>query len=232
MIDIHSHILPGLDDGAADLDTALAMARMAVADGIIGMIATPHISHDSALAREEIARQVAALNAALAEQGISLAIYAGAEVPLGHELAGSSYLLHNGPYILVEFPHSHIPGNAAEQLFALRCAGLIPIIAHPERNGEVLREPERLVELVAAGALSQLTAESLTGELGSQVQQCSHYLLRKKLGHFLATDCHSLRFRRPKIKKALKIARRLLGKDPAQRLVGANPEAVINGTPL
>lgn len=231
MIDIHSHILPGIDDGALNLDTSLAMAKIAVKDGICAMFATPHIQWGQEISPEQIKKQTAELNSILVDHKIPLTIYAGAEVPMGPEICSwRSHWLHNGPYILVEFPHSHIPTHARDYLYALQCEGLIPIIAHPERNGAVMQSPDLLVELVSTGCLTQITAESVTGEMGTQVQHCCHYLLREKVVHFLATDCHSTGFRKPLLKKAHKIVGRIVGKKQADSLVSKHPEAVINGT--
>ena len=233
MIDIHSHILPGIDDGASDPEISLEMARMAAKDGIHAIFATPHVQLGDDISPEEIKEKVAQLNDLIAAHNIPLAIYPGAEVRIGSEICSwANYCLHNGPYILVEFIHTHITVSAREQLHELQREGLIPIIAHPERNGAILQRPDLLVELLASGCKAQITAESVTGELGPQVQHCSHYLLRKKAVHFLATDSHSPSFRKPQLKKALKIVGRIMGKKQAEQLVNEYPEAVLNGTTL
>lgn len=232
MIDIHSHILPGVDDGPADQDTALAMARMAVKDGITTMIATPHVE-GPALAAQDIHDHVSRFNTLLQENDIRLNVVAGAEVAYHADLASlSGYCLHHGPFVLIELPHSHIPKGAGEFLYELKIKGYQPIIAHPERNRDVLTDPQLLLDLLDPHISIQLTAESVTGELGPHIQQCAHYLLRRQAVHFLASDAHGLKNRKPLLAKARKIAAKIIGKKAAAKLVEDNPAAVLNGKPL
>lgn len=173
------------------------------------------------------------LNGRLAREEIPVTVLGGGDVSsLFLPPDPTPYTLHNGPYILIEFPHSHLPANAGELLFNLSISGFIPIITHPERNLGVVRKPERLLDLIDSNIKVQLTADSLTGLFGKDVAACARFLLKKKIVHFLATDAHSPDYRRPILTKGLKIAGQILGKEEALKLVTTNPAAVIEGRRL
>ncbi|MEA2115030.1 MAG: CpsB/CapC family capsule biosynthesis tyrosine phosphatase [Thermodesulfobacteriota bacterium] len=229
MIDIHCHILAGIDDGADRLQTSLAMATMAARDGITTIIATPHT--DGVIVNQRVVQQaVDQLNTELAIRGIDLEIAAGYEIPAHLVCDLQSHTIADSCYILVEFPHQYLPEDAVETLYTLVQAGRKPIIAHPERNASVLRNPDLLRELVAVGGMVQLTAASVTGDFGPDIQHCANYLLRNQLVHFLATDSHSPTFRKPVLSPARKAAARLIGREEADRLVTDNPQAILNET--
>lgn len=229
MIDIHCHILPGIDDGATDLSVSLAMARLAVADGTRTLVATPHVDK-SLIAPEEIRDRVRILQAHLDSENIPLRLLAGAD---GASHLGADHLsdhtIGDGPYLLLEFPHSHVPVNSGQLIFELQTRGLIPIITHPERNPSIVRSPDILEPLVAAGALVQLTCGSLLGEFGAAARACARHLLRKGQVHFLASDGHSASWRPPVMSAAVKAAAKLIGDAAAADLVVAHPEKVIKG---
>jgi protein-tyrosine phosphatase len=227
MIDIHCHILPDIDDGPKDEHEALAMARAAVADGITTIIATPHIQ-EPRLRPELIASRTEALNHLLQLRQVPLTVVAGCEVS-SHTDADqwSQYGLYNSRYVLVEFPHSHLPSYTGSLLQSVLDHGLLPIIAHPERNPGVLRNPGLLEPLVRLGVKVQLTADSLLGTFGPAIQQCSAYLLRRKLVHFLASDAHSASYRLPVLSKGVRAAAKLIGPKAAEMLVSAHPQAVL-----
>ncbi len=227
MIDIHCHILPGIDDGADRLQTSLAMATMAARDGITTVIATPHT--DGVIVNQRVVQQaVDQLNTELTGQGIDLEIAAGYEIPAELVCDLQSHTIADSCYVLVEFPHQYLPEDAVETLYTLVQAGKKPIIAHPERNASVLRNPDLLRELVAVGGMVQLTAASVTGDFGPDIQHCANYLLRNQLVHFLATDSHSPTFRKPVLSPARKAAARLIGREEADRLVVDNPKVILN----
>ena len=229
MIDIHCHILPGIDDGADRLQTSLTMATMAAQDGITTIIATPHT--DGVTVNKRVVQQsVDQLNTELANHGIDLKVAGGYEIPAELVCDLQSHTIADSCYILVEFPHQYLPEDAVETLYTLVQAGRKPIIAHPERNGSVLRNPELLRDLVAVGSMVQLTAASVTGDFGPDIQRCANYLLRNRLVHFLATDSHSPTFRKPVLSPARKAAARLIGREQADRLVIDNPQAILNET--
>ncbi len=228
MIDIHCHILPGIDDGAPDLNASLAMADMAVADGIEVVIATPHIDGSGYLSMAMINTAVDQLNSVLQQRGIALVVLPGAEVQahVAIQLA-KQFSLASGSFFLLEFPHSHLPSDSVDLVYSLVRQGLTPIIAHPERNREISMEPGKLTLLIEAGARAQITAGSLTGELGANAQTCARFLLKRNMVHFMATDSHSPNFRKPMLSKAVKKAKKYLGRQGALALVRDNPLALL-----
>jgi protein-tyrosine phosphatase len=228
LIDIHCHILPGLDDGPRFIETSIDMAALAARDGIRAIIATPH-TDGIRVNKDAVKKAVGILNTALADKKIEIAVYNGYEIPsnlvsklaANHTLAGSNYTL-------LEFPHTHLPADAQLTVSWAVAQGIVPIIAHPERNPDILANPDLLADLLSAGALAQLTAASITGEMGYDIQRCSLYLLKKKQVHFIATDSHSPTFRQPVLSEAYKIVKKLLGWEEADRLTNHNPGKVIH----
>lgn len=207
--DLHCHILPGIDDGARDLPQALAMARIAVDDGIETVFATPH--HLNGVYRnpaDSVRAGVARLQAALDAEGIALKLLPGAENHLVPELPkalreGSALTLGDfGRAALVELPVHEIPIGAEELLDNIRGHGIVPIIAHPERNTSLRRNPDRLADWVGAGCLAQVTAQSCTGRFGEAVQLGSRTMIDRGLIHFVASDAHRDRRRIPQIEPA------------------------------
>ena len=239
MIDLHCHILPGMDDGPETMREAIQMARAAVDDGIYTLVATPHINTASLdltdlfafstkmqKALDELRYQCTVLD-------IPLILMAGGEVNTG---MGMDYIrpfaINSESYVLVEFPHSFLPGDAAETIFNCVMAGFTPIIAHPERNQSVLERPDRLGDLIRAGALLQITGGSLLGNFSGHPKACAEHLLKMGLVSFLASDAHSSSHRRPVLSSAVRAAARFIGAEPARDLVWANPRAVISGRSL
>ncbi len=232
MIDIHCHILPAIDDGPATLAEALDMARLAVADGVETIFATPHISPQG-LQREEVLAATTALQEAVAAAGFDLRLLPGGDCSSHLDTdALCANLMHNGPYLLLEFPHTYLPGDAAEQVFELTTHGIIPVITHPERNADVLRDPKRLEPILEAGGLVQMTCQSLTGGFGAESRACARHFLRQGYVHFLASDGHSASWRKPVLSAGYKVATRLIGVARANALVMDNPARLISGERL
>ena len=197
MIDLHSHILSGLDDGAATPADSLELARSAVADGIHMLAATPHVRDDYPTEPGAMEAGVAALRAALGEAAIPLRLLPGGEVALDRldrlsvgERARFG-LGGNPSYLLVEFPYYGWPSDLGERLLRLQVEGVTPVLAHPERSADVQAAPERLESFVAAGILVQLTAASLDGRLGRHPRATSLALLELRLAHLVASDAHA-----------------------------------------
>ena len=235
MIDLHCHLLPGIDDGPDTLEAALALARQALAGGIVKAILTPHIlprRYDNTLAgiREATARFRAALDA----RSIGLAIGCAAEVRIGPEvitLAEEQTLPLLGTVdgygvVLLEFPDSHIlPGS--DKL----CAWLLnrkirPLIAHPERNKEVMRNVETIAPFVQMGCWLQLTAGSVAGVFGPRCRERSHQLLERGWAHVLASDAHDMPGRKPELEPGRAAAEEIVGEAEAWRLVRERPAAI------
>lgn len=193
MIDLHSHVLPGLDDGAADLEEAVAICAAAAADGIEVLAATPHVRHDYPTTVEQMERGLAALRAAA---GGLVRLVGGGEIDIDEldrsrdELARFA-LAGNPRYLLVETPYAGWPLDLPEKLFRLRTEGITPVLAHPERNSEVQQRPELLEPIVLGGTLVQLTAASIDGRIGRRAQACAATLLRRNFAHLLASDAHA-----------------------------------------
>ena len=202
MIDIHCHILPGLDDGASDLEVSLEMCRVAQADGIKIIVATPHCQNGLYQNNQgTILPVVDQLKKRLNTEGISLEILPGADIHLSPEiipfLKDNPQLLLGGRYFLLELPAQSIPHEIRDLIFKLQLAGYAPIITHPERNTVIQGRPSLLEEWVGSGVLVQVTAMSLTGAFGGLVEDCAWQLLRSGLIQVIATDAHSRRRRPP-----------------------------------
>ncbi|MFD2614073.1 tyrosine-protein phosphatase [Paenibacillus gansuensis] len=201
MIDIHTHILPGVDDGAQTLEASLDMVRAAAAEGISVLIATPHHANgrdynEAGFVRE----QVALLNESIQAAQIQLRIAAGQEVRLYNNLlddleAGKLQTLDDSRYLLVELPSSRVPRELPDVVYELLLMGIVPIIAHPERNAEIAAKPETMQQLVDQGALGQVTTHSLLGTFGKKIQKSSFDLCRQNLIHFVSSDAHNLTHR-------------------------------------
>lgn len=229
MIDLHCHILPGVDDGAKSDAEAAAMAIIARDDGIRKIVATPHIAGNNP-PPQQIVAEAKRLNEFLAGSGIEIEIIPGAEVnALLHHSLIKNYLFNQTNHVLIEFPHTHLPRDAAKVIFNLRINGFRPVIAHPERNPSVIANPQVILDLLDDGVYLQITAASITGRFGAAIQKCSHELLKKEAVHFIASDGHSATQRRPLLSEAVTAAARIIGRDQALKLVADNPAALLAG---
>lgn len=236
MIDLHCHILPGLDDGAVDMAESVEMARIAREDGVRSVVATPHVFRDGsdpkvltqiAGKRDELAKE-------LAKAGIDIEIVCGAEVYFSHEFLEEvrkkrkRIVINGSAYLFVEFPSDHVYSGARHIFFDLMNDGIIPIIAHPERNTDFQKEPGRLYELVQMGALAQANCRSFLGGYGTRVRETAESFLGLNLIQIIASDGHSPRTRAPRMKAAVAAAAKIIGEGAATAMATANPEAVIN----
>lgn len=234
-VDIHCHLLPGLDDGAATLDDALAMAQMAVEDGIGTIVATPHQLGNHANNSGATIRQTAArFQAVLESRRIPLRVLPGADVRIEPELVRKIRvgdvvtLADRRKHVLLELPHEvYLP---LDRLLAeLHAAQLTGILSHPERNHGILMQPGVLRPLVERGCLLQITAGSLTGTFGAQSQRLSESLIEQGLVHFVSTDAHGLRSRSPRLAQAFERVAELAGHETAIDLCCHNPARVAAG---
>lgn len=197
VIDLHSHILPGLDDGARDLEESLEIVRALAQDGVRIVAATPHVRDDYPTAPEAMERALALVRAAVSEVGLAIDVRGGAEISLGRlgrlgpgEL--ERYGLGGNPrLVLLEYPYHGLPLSLASECSQLRQRGIVPVIAHPERSREVQERPEDLRGAVGAGAVVQLTAASIEGRLGRAAASCARRLLELELAHLIASDAHA-----------------------------------------
>jgi protein-tyrosine phosphatase len=197
VIDLHSHILPGIDDGARSLEEARELARLAVREGVTAIAATPHVRADYPTTPERMERGVSELQRDFGDQGIRLEVVRGGEVDIERLSALSEAdlerftLAGGGRYLLLEFPYFGWPLALDAAVATLVGLGLTPVLAHPERNATVQERPSRLGGLVAAGALVQVTAGSLAGAFGRSSRNAARALVASGLVHVLASDAHS-----------------------------------------
>jgi len=244
VIDIHSHILPGLDDGAATWDDALKMAQLAVADGIRVMVATPHLFKERVVdpkkinTKNEILNCIEEFKERLAAADIALEILPGCDVPLSLEalqLLQDDLLLTINDlkrYLLLELPATSIPPATAEICFMMQSKGVTPIISHPERHLIIQEAPEKLKRLIDLGCLGQITAGSLTGKFGRHAARASRQLIKKGYIHVMASDAHDLSGRAPQLSPALDELAKLVGPEQARAMVTGIPEKIIKGAPV
>ncbi|MFC4777874.1 tyrosine-protein phosphatase [Paenibacillus sp. GCM10023252] len=198
MIDIHTHILPGIDDGAKNLDESFDLARAASDEGITDVIATPH-HYDGRFSNiaQDVRDRVQSLNEKLQKEQIQLTVHPGQEIHVHKELLlgierGTLTTLASTSYLLLEMPPANIPSYLEELIYELKLQGKQVIIAHPERNAEVAKQPERLAELIEAGAYAQMTTHSLLGGFGRGVERTAWSLCRQGLIHYVSSDAHHL----------------------------------------
>lgn len=239
MLDLHNHILPGLDDGAADWREALSMARLAAEDGIEGVVCTPHwICGLFENGRTRILEAVEVLKDKLAQEAIPLAVYPGCELRLHHDIPGRIEAREvltfndNGRYALIELPDEFLPRTLEHFFWEIQARNITPVISHPERNPALMRKPMRLYKLVEMGSLLQVTSSSVLGGFGSEVRKFAVELLEHRMVHVIATDSHGPRRRSPKLSECHAQVAGLLGEETARRLFHENPERIIHGEPV
>jgi protein-tyrosine phosphatase len=237
MIDIHTHILPGVDDGAKDLSEALAMARLAVADGLTHLFATPHHRDYTSLSRLEVARRVAQLQAELDQAGIPLTLLTGHEVRLyddmfddwDNSLAGP---LGHSLYVLAEPLFTHYDRHTDELLFELFDRGYMPVMAHPERIRPIQDNLALIEPFLARGGLTQITATSMTGNNDWRAKKTAETMLRNGMAHIIASDAHHSYYRPPTLAAARDAAALIVGSEQASAMVSARPMAIVKNEPM
>jgi len=234
VIDIHSHILPKIDDGARSLNEALKMAAVAAADGIEQMVCTPHLFNGLSRNPEhaEIEDRVGELQRAIGDGGLK--VLPGSEVRVSRTIvkrvrANLVTKINGKNYMLVELPTPSVPRGIQGLFKQLKLQGVNPILVHPERNFEIQRQPSIAADLVADGVLIQVTAMSVTGQFGAAAKICAESLLKHRCVHFLATDAHRPEKRAPILSRGRDAAAAIIGQEAARRLVEDNPLAVVTG---
>ena len=236
MIDLHNHMLPGLDDGALNWKQSLAMGQMAVEDGIQGIVCTPHwvVGHFENR-RTVIVGQVKTLQEKLQSAGIPLKVYPGAELHLDFDipekiLSGELATLNDtGRFALIELPMDVVPRNMKHFFWRLQAADITPIISHPERNSALRRHPSRLFRWVQMGVLTQVTAASLIGRFGTDARKFAVSLLEHRMVHIIGTDAHDTGDRIPQLSEGLREAEKIVGKETAREMVLENPQHILQG---
>jgi protein-tyrosine phosphatase len=233
-VDIHTHILPALDDGPRDLDVAVALVRAAVADGTSVLVATSHSDEVRALRldRTRLESRLDVVRQAVAGAGIAVNLLTGVEVHLEqasvqHLLSGNVCTLNDSRYVLAEPPMGTLPASFDSTLAHLQQAGFIPVIAHPERNFSVTREFDHLRRWAAQGYVIQLTAASLTGGFGRRSAKVAWEAISQGLAHVVASDAHDALHRPPTLSTAFYDVVQGAGADIATLLFDANPRAIL-----
>jgi protein-tyrosine phosphatase len=231
--DIHCHILPGLDDGAENSETALEMARKAWEKGTRHIIATPHVIIGSVKQnREHVRESINALTRQLQDKGLNLTIYPGCEVFICPDLPdlyekGHIFTLNGSRYMLIELPMMEIPSYTEAVLYELQLKGIVPIIAHPERNQMLQRDMHFLQKAVERGILAQVNSGSITGLYGKAAKRTALKMIEANFIHFVASDAHTNRSRTTNLSKAAKIVQGLFGQAIMETLFINNGMTVI-----
>lgn len=238
MIDIHSHLLPGIDDGSESLDVSLQMARDAVADGVTHALMTPHhmngryVNHTS-----DVIKLTADFQTELNNANIPLTVFPSQEVRINGGLLSAlddGDILttdEQGTYILIEFPSDDVPAFTMDMLFQIQQRGLVPIIVHPERNTRLMKEPQLLYDMVSRGAYAQVTASSYVGTFGKAVTAFSEDIIANGLAHLFASDAHYIPGRKYEMTAAFDKLKAAYGSDLAKQF-DDNAKALVNGERL
>lgn len=238
MIDIHHHLLWGVDDGAADLETSLDMARMAAVDGITHIACTPHANSEYEYNPAVIDRKIAELQELINVEGLGLKLGRGCDFHLSYDNLQEAktdparFSINGQGYLLVEIPDYGLSPGLTEVFYQLQLDSLAPILTHPERNATLQTDSSRLKDWLRGGVLIQITAASILGHMGKKAERMSHDLLAKRWVHFVATDAHNTRSRPPRLLEAFDTVANKYGPDYAHLLFVSNPLAAFMGKPL
>lgn len=235
MVDVHCHILPGLDDGPEGIEESLLMAEAAISEGITHVVATPHCSNEFAFDYPRVQQLRDRLQS---ELGDRLALATGCDFHLNPENLQAleedapRFCINQHGYLLVEFNEISIPPAMDETLHALQLKGLRPVVTHPERNAILRRQPERLAKWARQGCFVQVTAGSLTGGFGPRAQEDSLCWIAKGIVHLVASDAHNIKRRPLRLQAAYDVVRAQFGEEKARALFVDNPMATFEGRDL
>lgn len=233
IIDIHSHILPNVDDGSIDMDMSISMAKSYIENGIKKVIATPHYiygSMDNSLNNNKIVLNK--LNKRLFEEALDLEVFLGSEIYVSMDTVDDISnekvsTLNNSRYVLLELAMHDIPMYMESLLYELQLKDYVPIIAHPERNAKIIDDPNILYDYIDNGSLAQINLPSLEGRYGRQVKATANILLEHNMIHFIGSDAHSNGERSPNVRKGLDILKEKLGPREFEDITYNNPESVL-----
>jgi protein-tyrosine phosphatase len=235
VVDIHSHLLPGIDDGPKDWETTAEMCHLAVEDGIRHIIATPHCNYRYAYDRQELKGALGRLRSVA---GPRLQVGLGCDFHLSYENLQAAlqdpapYAIEDTNYMLIELSNFSVPPQTSDAFMRLMDRGISPILTHPERNPILQKDLGRVLQWVAMGVVVQVTGSALTGEWGEQAWRSARWLLEHDAVHVLASDAHGVQRRTPGLSAARQSAAEISGEDAARVLVDDNPGAIVAGKPL
>lgn len=235
MVDLHCHLLPGIDDGSKSMAISLRLAREATENGITHALLTPHhmngryVNH-----KQDVIKRTAAFQKEIDAHQIPLTVFPGQEVRINGDLLTALdkddilFADTGNRYLMLEFPDDDVPHYTGQMIFDLQQRGIIPVIVHPERNTMIMARPELLYELLEKGCLSQITASSYVGTFGKKVERFSKQLITAGQGYVFASDAHDLPGRKYEMRQAFEKLRREFGEGLAKRYA-TNARAIING---
>ncbi len=235
MVDLHCHILPGIDDGPKTWELTAGMCRMAALDGITHIVATPHCNDEYPYDRDRYTEMLGQLHDT-GEGKLTFSL--GCDFHFSYENVQDAlehprrYTIGASQYLLVEFSDFGIPPSVKKNLLAISSCGMVPIITHPERNRPLLNRPEMVLEFVEQGCLVQVTANSLTGYWGSRSKNMAEWLLKRRAVHVIASDAHDPVHRKPLLSEARKVITKLAGAGVAESLFVTTPAAIVDGKGL
>jgi len=236
LVDIHSHILPYIDDGADDWESSLAMLKTAEEEGIIAIVATPHILHNNDFKMEDkIIDRYKELCQRAKAAGLKVKIYLGCEIYAQHDTSLDHQIAtinNNKKYFLIEFPMNSIPQFAPDQFFNFIVNEQIPIVAHPERYIGFQKQPQLIFEYVQRGALMQINEGSLRGRYGEMAEQLAFKMIEHNLAHFVASDGHKPDGRSVTLAESYALIKEKYGEEFAAQLFYRNPIQAIKGEPI
>lgn len=238
-IDIHSHIIPGVDDGSPDLETSLGLLRMAAENGTTDIIATPHvIDVSTTLTWDAIRRYVEALQKEADARQIPIRIYPGAETELNWDLLElirqdhSAFCLAGSRYCLMEMPSLMLPPHLDDIIYELQLMDIVPVLAHPERQMQLMEKPQMLLDLLHKGCAAQSNGGSVTGVFGPRVKHNVEHLLQQNVIAFMGSDAHNLRHRNTDLKGAREKIIEHYGEGQATELFETRPQYILENKPL
>lgn len=235
MIDLHCHLLPGIDDGSANLDVSLRLATEAVENGVTHALLTPHHMNGVFMNhRADVVRMTSKFQEQLDQHNIELTVFPGQEVRINGDLLTALdqndilFADENGQYLMLEFPDDDVPAYTNDMIYQLQQRGIIPVIVHPERNTKIMRHPELIYDLLQKGCLSQITASSYVGTFGEKVELFSRQLIEAGQGYVFASDAHDLPGRKYEMHEAFDKLKMEFGNELAEEFE-ENAKSIING---
>jgi protein-tyrosine phosphatase len=233
LIDIHTHLLPGIDDGPSDWNEAIAMLEAGYKDGIRGAVCTSHVLNRlDAQLDAKLTTAFERLRGLIQEKQMRMELWLGSEIHVNASFDQScrtASIAGNGKYYLLELPLNEIPNDVDDRLFQFTLQGYKPILAHPERNSVIAQNPGTAYSLVQRGVLMQMNAGSLTGMFGRWTRKKAEAMLEHNLVHFVASDCHNSRTRPMALQKAYKIVVSRVGREAAEKIFLDNPRNAVRG---